>query len=397
MQNLEIVKTIIFSVIAFFSLLTFSNAQCPYVIGVLADADASGTPAGEGKNEFLAFNTGGASVAVNTLYFSYSVSTTTTNYAIDGTTASPSVWTSLVTPSLITNSGGTITVVTSGSIPANKNVVVIPSTNTISYDLKTFGSDVYVLPYNATAGSPRVVGYAAGGNFANSGGTPRYIRIRQGASCRDTVSYIPSSLPGADGGGAKWTASKVITYINSGSSGVVLPINLINFEAKNTFGNALIQWSTAANSTADYFEIEKSLDGITYNKIASIAATKEAPSNTKEYSYTDSIRVPTEVYYRLKIIELGGDKSFSPTRKIATDNSQTKTLIYPNPTSKELSILNQTNIKSAVLTDYTGKAVYQMNISLGINVVDLSQLPNGLYMLQLISDTEIEHHKIVKE
>lgn len=117
--------------IAFTIILCVINAraQCPFIVGMLADAESTGTPTGEAKNEFMAFNTGGSSIAVNTLFFSYGINTTTTNFSIDGTTAAPSVWTSLVTPSLITNSIGTITVITSGSIPANKNVVVIASTN----------------------------------------------------------------------------------------------------------------------------------------------------------------------------------------------------------------------------------------------------------------------------
>ena len=172
-----------------------SKAQCPYMVGILADAETTGTPTGEAKNEFMAFNTGGSSVAVNTLFFSYGINTTSTNFSIDGTTAAPSVWTTLASPTLITNSIGSITVVTSGSIPANKNVVVIASTNAVSYDLKTFGTDVYVLPYNVGAGAPRVVGFTVGGIFANTGGTLRYLRIRQGASCRDTFLIYHQVYP----------------------------------------------------------------------------------------------------------------------------------------------------------------------------------------------------------
>jgi len=390
-------KRVLLIVLSIFSFTLNSSAQCPYLVGLLADAESTGTPTGEGKNEFFAFNTGGSSIAVNTLYFSYAISTTTTNFAIDGTTAAPSVWTTLATPSLITNSIGTITVVSSGSIPANKNVVVIPSTNAVSYDLKTFGTDVYVLPYNATAGSPRVVGYAAAGNFANSGGTLRYLRIRQGASCRDTASYLPSSLPGADGGGVKWTAAKVTTYINSGSSGAILPINLLSFGAKSNLESITLNWSTSGNSSSLYFDLEKSTGGIDYSKIARLPAQSNQTVAVKEYSYSDASISNGDHFYRLRMVDADGSAYYSPTSKINISKVLSPSTCFPNPVSNEIFVLNQSDFKTAYIMDFYGRVLLEKTLNSGKNAIDFSTFAPGIYMLQLKSDQHIENHKIVKE
>lgn len=377
-------------------------AQCPYISGVLADAIATGTPtAGEGKNEFLAFNTGSSSVAVNTLYFSYSTTTTSTNFAIDGTITSPaSVWTSLVTPSLITNSSGTITVVTSGSIPANKHVVVIASTNEVSYDLKTFGTDVYVLPYNAAAGSPRVVGFAAAGNYANSGGTARYLRIRQGATCRDTVSYIPSSLPGADGGGAKWNSAGTITYSNTGGSGAVLPINLTHFSGNLSHGYSTLQWRTSGNSTAQSFEIEKSIDGNEYSKIGTLSAQKESSIAEKSYEYTYQNFGSQNSFYRLRTIDVDGTANYSPTLKLngGKDEILVNSSVYPNPFTNELHLkVSSTNGFSEMqLLDFMGKKHLQQTLQAGENIINVAKLPAGFYFVHLKSAAKTETFKVWK-
>ena len=85
-----------------------AKAQCPYIAGVLADASNAGTPTGEGKNEFVIFNTGSSSINVNTIFISYGTTTTSTAFSIDGA-AVPNVWVAPTTSGLLTNSAGTIT------------------------------------------------------------------------------------------------------------------------------------------------------------------------------------------------------------------------------------------------------------------------------------------------
>lgn len=375
-----------------------SDAQCPYISGALIDADASGAPTGEGKNEFVAFNTGGSSVAANTVFISYAISTTTTNFSLNGTLTSPSIWTSLVSPSLITNSSGTITVVSStGTIPANKNVVVIASTNTISYDLKTFGTDVYVLPYNIAAGSPRVVGYTAAGNFANSGGTNRYFRISVGL-CRDTVSFIPSSLPGADGGGAKWNSAGVITYYNTGSSGAVLPVNLISAKAFKEKEKTILEWKTAGNSSAVYFEIEKSLNGSSFTKVGTVIAESAQFVEAKAYSFKDEDVNDQAVFYRLRLVDKDNSHSFSPVMRLVERQSSGKSRIFPNPASSQIFIetVNNDNY-NYVIKDFSGKVLAGNNFSGGSASINIETLPSGCYFLQLIGSGDIETHKIIRE
>lgn len=369
-------------------------AQCPYISGLLANAEASGLPAGEGKNEFLVFNTGSGSINVNSIFLSYGTTTTSTAFSIDGA-AIPNVWVSPATSGLFTNTVGTITLVTSGSIPANKNVIVISKDNAVSYDFQTFGTDVYVLSYDQTLAG--VSGYLTAGRFPNTGAADRYLRISQGATCRDTVSYIPDNLPGADGGGVKWNAAGVATYANTGSSGVVLPIQLLGFEAEIKEQLIELIWSTASGSSAEYFEIEKINNGKDYTAIAKIVAKKTEISNTHQYVYKDEAIEQGQYFYRLKIFDASGNIGYSPTVRIYYTAKSKLSTVFPNPTNSYITILNHADFETASIIDVTGKTIATIELSSGNNKIDLSKLNKAIYLLQLKSATAIENHKIVKE
>jgi hypothetical protein len=372
-----------------------SSAQCPYIKAALVDASNAGSPSGEGKNEFIIFNTGSSSIPVNSILLSYGTSTTSTSFSVDGASL-PSIWVSPTSSGLMSNSGGTITHISSGSIPANRNVVVISKDNAISYDFQAFGTDVYVLSFDQTL--PGVSGFLSLGRFPNTGAAERYFRIHQGALCKDTVSYIPDSLFGGDGAGVVWDASGIPNYQNTGGSGVILPIALLHFDAKMIANTLQLTWATSDRSSARLFEIEKSKDGILYNAISTIDASKNTETNKKEYTYTDKTKNHGDVFYRLRMIDFEGNASFSPTHKNSIENCSTgQTYLYPNPIHNQLFVTNTKGFTAGNIIDFMGKRILEQRLKPGNNTLELSELPKGVYWLQLKSSTEIENHQITKE
>jgi hypothetical protein len=372
-----------------------SSAQCPYIKAALVDASNAGSPSGEGKNEFIVFNTGTSSINVNSLLLSYGTTTTSTSFSVDGSSL-PNIWVSPTTSGLITNSAGTITHISSGSIPANRNVVVISKDNAISYDFQAFGTAVYVLSFDQTLAG--VSGFLSSGRFPNTGATERYFRIQQGTLCKDTVSYIPDSLFGGDGAGVVWDASGIPNYQNTGGSGVVLPIALLRFDAKIISNIVQLNWATSDRSSAQMFVIEKGKDGILYDSIATIDASKNTETNKKEYTYTDKTKNHGDVLYRLRILDCKGRSSFSTTQKIKLeDNSSRQTYLYPNPVHHQLFLTNTKGFTAGHIVDFMGKRILELGLKEGNNSLELSELPNGIYWLQLKSSTEIENHQITKE
>ncbi|MES2479330.1 MAG: T9SS type A sorting domain-containing protein [Bacteroidota bacterium] len=372
-----------------------SLAQCPYISGLMADASNAGASAGEGKNEFVVFNTGAAAVNVNSIFLSYGTSTSTTSFSIDGA-ASPSIWTSPATSGLITNSAGTITTAMSGLIPANKNVVLISKDNAINYDLQTFGSDVYVLFFDQSLAG--VSSFSVAGNYSNTGALPRYLRISQGATCRDTVSYIPDNLPGADGGGVKWNSAGTDFYTNTGASGVVLPVQLLDFDIMKDKQDVLLKWRVSGSSNAELFVIQRSDDGLNYSDIAEIRAIAVEENIDREYFHYDRSPFLKNNFYRIKIKDKAGMLSYSNVQKIFISQSTRNELIYPNPVHQELHIMSENGgYGNVVLLNCYGKVVMLKEWTKENELIDLGHLPEGIYYLKLISDEETKTYILTKE
>lgn len=75
-----------------------------------------------------------------------------------------------------------------------------------------------------------------------------------------------------------------------------------------------------------------------------------------------------------------------------TKLSQTKMNVYPNPTNGVFSIKAEDNSKAEIYTQ-EGKLVKAMDIKKGINEGNISELPNGVYIIK----TSTESYKMIKK
>jgi len=67
---------------------------------------------------------------------------------------------------------------------------------------------------------------------------------------------------------------------------------------------------------------------------------------------------------------------------------ENKPFIYPNPFENLVYITNIKNLKSIAIFNTTGKLVYENN-SMNEDVIDLSFLPNGIYIIKAFIEEKI--------
>ena len=71
--------------------------------------------------------------------------------------------------------------------------------------------------------------------------------------------------------------------------------------------------------------------------------------------------------------------------------------VYPNP-SKDIFSINSDAIGSIVIYDLNGKIIETENLDLGITKLDLSNYPNGIYLMKVINDSnQTKIIKLIKE
>ena len=75
--------------------------------------------------------------------------------------------------------------------------------------------------------------------------------------------------------------------------------------------------------------------------------------------------------------------------------------MFPNPAQEQVTISNSSNIQleKAAIYDLNGKMVNQINLSnmQGEQVIDISALASGVYVVQLTSDTSSAVKRLIKE
>jgi Secretion system C-terminal sorting domain/SdrD B-like domain len=166
---------------------------------------------------------------------------------------------------------------------------------------------------------------------------------------------------------------------------VLLPVRLLNFMAQKTSaGNQLI-WQTADEKNVKCFAIEKRLT--TGNALWSTIAVRNATGANAQnnYQYVDIEQTTGIVYYRLKIIDLDGQSTYSD---IVTLNNLSKeqNSISPNPLQSiaTLQIGNKNLLHTqAKILNANGQYIKTISIQNSIEQLDLSTLNAGLYMIEL--------------
>jgi hypothetical protein len=100
-----------------------------------------------------------------------------------------------------------------------------------------------------------------------------------------------------------------------GCGNFVLPISLVYFTSESiSSGNVLLKWETATEINHNYFDIERSTDGIFYRS-AGIVNSKAPFGNSRstlDYQFVDESAGSGLVYYRLRVVDLQGGSEYSP-------------------------------------------------------------------------------------
>jgi hypothetical protein len=185
----------------------------------------------------------------------------------------------------------------------------------------------------------------------------------------------------------------------------LLPVELITFSAKRINDEVKLNWTTATELNNDYFIVERSLDGISFQEIKQL---KAYGNSNKQIHYTVNDDNPSEeiLYYRLKQTDFNGKLYYSDVISIDADNSKaTIGNIAPNPTASSVSFDFYTPVNGELnyeIMDLTGRVLISKSQlleagHLKINIL-MNELPNGIYFLKATFDKTslVSVNKIIK-
>jgi hypothetical protein len=181
----------------------------------------------------------------------------------------------------------------------------------------------------------------------------------------------------------------------------VLPIQLGSFKAEwlEQGKTARVKFVTENESGICCYEIEKSSDGVIFNKSGKVEARNGATQNT--YSFIDNNATGKKQYYRLKTILNNGNTGYS-NMQLLQSNILSGITLFPNPTTGVLQLLLNNNFEAmdVQIINSAGQTIKKFsNIAAAGQPlkIPVGSLNTGVYYLYLQTGNEKQVLQFVKQ
>jgi hypothetical protein len=262
-------------------------------------------------------------------------------------------------------------------------------------------------------------------NPGNNLGYPRGAGTVIGPFCFNTVLSCSGAGAGpgenfgilrfgitSDSYSGSWTNNSCQIQLTSGAAAynytlvcpVVLPLELISFEAFRTGRNINVMWKTATEREIASYIVEKSYDGYSYSQHKEVNGP-ETGSSLSENSYMieDVDDISNNIYYRLREMDFNGNKSDVSIAFLPADFTLEEISILPNPVDDFAEINFYSSIQSDAIFrihDISGKLIedfsFIANKGKNTYVINTDNFKQGMYILELSSLNKTKQVKFIK-
>lgn len=188
-----------------------------------------------------------------------------------------------------------------------------------------------------------------------------------------------------------------------------LPVTLTSLAANKNANDVIVSWITASEINNKGFEVERSLDGKTFEYVGFVKGAGNANRNIS-YQITDKnafeLNKSAVLYYRLKQVDFDGN--FNLSNVVSVNNNEAFAngiAVYPNPFVNAFIVsINAANsgIATIEIMDIQGKVVATKSIFINagnsnVTVSENAHLHAGIYFVRININGEVKTMKLVKE
>ncbi len=194
------------------------------------------------------------------------------------------------------------------------------------------------------------------------------------------------------------------------TSSITLPVKWLAIGAQLINNTVQVNWRTASETNNMGFDIERSFDNQSFQKIAFVNGAGNSFA-TRAYQYTDELldvkNVPNfgnKIYYRLKQIDIDGAFMYSKT--VSADAPLLANIsIYPNPFNETFNVqinASAINQKGTIQgLDVMGRELFNKtfvnnNLQFTLTMDDLKLANDGIYFVKITLGTKVYTLKALK-
>jgi hypothetical protein len=178
-----------------------------------------------------------------------------------------------------------------------------------------------------------------------------------------------------------------------GCTPLVLPVELLFFDAQRRGREVDLTWATASEKNSSHFLVERSANAVDFVSIGSVRSVGNSHTRT-DYAFTDGDPMAGVNYYRIRPTDLDGTSKLSNTVAVTMTSDGGGLLVYPNPVHDQMTLVlelqGQEYLHLYVL-DAIGRSVMErrMMVESGRNAftIDAKGLRAGAYLIRVMDDT----------
>jgi hypothetical protein len=219
---------------------------------------------------------------------------------------------------------------------------------------------------------------------------------------RQIVATTEANL---DGSTCQATDGVSIISLNVVPNCIPLSTDLLSLTGRLINNHAQLSWTTSKEEEQFRFVVEKSTDGIHYNRIETINGYNLQHAEKNHYSYTDPIVLSGMANYRIAMIDMAGKIKYSRTIRLGNKVEVFNVNVTTNPFDKHLSfsVSVEKDAKIEVmLLDARGNVVKSKGYIAyeGLNNFSIQQtndLAAGIYILQVRNQEKTLSTKLMKK
>ena len=274
----------------------------------------------------------------------------------------------------IMNSGENFGIKRAGKILAVEARSPVEASDTVFYNLSNFGRKTYQLHF-------------APENMRGSGLSAylvdKYLKTSTPVNLDDTSTVAITVNADA----ASSAADRLMVVF---SPMAALPVTFTTVKAYQEGKDITVEWNVENESNMQQYEVEKSSDGNSFTKVATVAAINGVANN---YQWLDQNITSEYNYYRIRSVDINGKTNYTQVVKVLVGKSGSEIRVYPNPIINGTINLQLTNqppgIYEIKLINPLGQEIISKKIiHAGGNIIETIELNDrsakGVYQLKVI-------------
>jgi hypothetical protein len=198
---------------------------------------------------------------------------------------------------------------------------------------------------------------------------------------------------------ASYAANRFMIVFRQSST---LPLTFVSIKAAQNDRNVVVDWHVENENNMQQYQVEKSIDGTHFEKVATTAAKNDGSEN---YQWIDEDATSGYNYYRVRSLSKDNNSLYSTVEKVFVGDLKSTINIYPNPITDgiiHLQFMNQAKGRYSIrLLNHLGQVVMAKKVEFagGNGSEDINwnyNLNHGIYQLEVSKpDGSIEVIKVL--